>query len=183
MLVTFILSQQNNIPRIKYIIERLCDELGEIHRDQFGKYYTTFPSAETILEHQACIYNDIGAGFRDKYLIGTAIRWILNRDRILSTNWNYKSILSELKEFYGVGDKIANCIALFGFGFTEAFPMDVWIKRIISNYYVEGEFDKNKYGEYAGIVQQYMYYYARLLEDKLHVQIWLAGAKMRLIAS
>lgn len=164
-IVTFILSQQNNIPRIKLIIENLCNELGTIHKNKLGRTYLEFPSAEVIKNHPEVIKYDIGSGFRDKYILSTADMYLDNEDMYQRKNCSYEEVLSNLKLFYGVGDKIANCIALYAYGCLQAFPEDVWIKRIISTY--DTGFNRTKYHKYAGVVQQYMYYYVRLLEDKI----------------
>jgi N-glycosylase/DNA lyase len=75
-------------------------------------------------------------------------------------NCGYTDALNELKKIKGVGDKVANCVLLFGFGYYNAFPIDVWVKRVINKYYGES-FDPCTLGEYAGVAQQYLFYYER----------------------
>ena len=77
----------------------------------------------------------------------------------------WDAALEELKKIKGVGDKVANCVLLFGFGYYEAFPIDVWVKRVINKYYGE-DFDPTTLGEFAGIAQQYLFYYERNIVSK-----------------
>lgn len=161
-LITFIVSQQNNIPRITGIIDRLCNTFGEL-KEKGGIRYRCFPSPQQIIDKYHLLGN-IGLGYRDKYVLAAAIKVsdelynledLREVDSITCTN--------RLKEFYGVGDKVANCISLFGLGHTDAFPIDVWIRRIIDEYY-NGDFDIAQYSPYSGIIQQYMFYYGRMIK-------------------
>lgn len=162
-LVTFIISQQNNIPRITGIIERLCNTFGEL-KEKNGIKYRCFPTPQQIIDKYHLL-GTVGLGYRDKYILAAAIKVsdelydledLRRVDSVTCTN--------RLKEFYGVGDKVANCISLFGLGHTDAFPIDVWIRRIIDEYY-NGEFDMTKYSPYSGIIQQYMFYYGRMIKQ------------------
>lgn len=155
-LISFIISQNNNIPRIKKIIESLCVLLGE---ERNGVY--SFPSAERIAEAGIEGLAPIKSGFRAKYIVDAAEKVLsgeVSLERIAKSV--YSEALAELKTIKGVGDKVANCVLLFGFGFYEAFPVDVWVKRVIEKYYGES-FDASSLGEYAGIAQQYLFYYER----------------------
>lgn len=155
-LISFIISQNNNIPRIKKIIEALCRLLG----DETGGVYS-FPSARRILDAGLEGLAPIKSGFRAKYILDAAEKvesGEVSLERIAKIG--YSSALDELKTIKGVGDKVANCVLLFGFGYYEAFPIDVWVKRVISKYYGDG-FDASSLGEYAGIAQQYLFYYER----------------------
>ncbi len=155
-LISFIISQNNNIPRIKKIIESLCVLLGEEHD---GFY--SFPTAEKILSAGIEGLAPIKAGFRAKYIIDAAEKVVSNEvslEYVMSCG--YDTALCELKKIKGVGDKVANCVLLFGFGYYEAFPVDVWVKRVIGKYYGEG-FDPKTLGDFAGIAQQYLFYYER----------------------
>lgn len=157
-LISFIISQNNNIPRIKKIIESLCQTLGE-ERD--GVYL--FPSAEKIAKAGIEGLAPIKSGFRAKYIVDAAEKVLsgeVSLERIAKSD--YISALDELKLIKGVGDKVANCVLLFGFGFYEAFPIDVWVKRVIGKYYGE-TFDASAFGKYAGIAQQYLFHYERTL--------------------
>ena len=155
-LISFIISQNNNIPRIKKIIESLCRLLG----DEKNGFYS-FPTAKQIANAGIDALAPIKAGFRAKYIIDAAEK--VNSGEISIENirkMDYESAKNELKKIKGVGDKVANCVLLFGFGFYSAFPIDVWVKRVISKYYGE-DFDPTTLGEYAGIAQQYLFYYER----------------------
>lgn len=157
-LISFIISQNNNIPRIKKIIESLCQTLGD-ERD--GVYL--FPSAERIAEAGIEGLAPIKSGFRAKYIVDAAEKVLsgeVSIERIAKSD--YSDALDELKLIKGVGDKVANCVLLFGFGFYEAFPIDVWVKRVIGKYYGE-TFDATSFGKYAGIAQQYLFHYERTL--------------------
>lgn len=160
-LVTFIISQQNNIPRITKLIGRLCDTFGKLKISNNNEY-RCFPTPQEIIEKYHLI-GDIGLGYRDKYVLAAAIKVsdeLYDLEELRKTDSS--TCIHTLKEFYGVGDKIAQCISLFGLGHTDSFPIDVWIQRIINKYY-HGEFDIAKYNPYSGIIQQYMYYYERVI--------------------
>ena len=150
--VSFIISASNNIPRIKKIIASLCENFG-----QNG----SFPSPQTLAE---CSVNDLGvirAGFRDKYIIDCAKKIASGEiDLEKIKQMSYRDASAELQKINGVGQKVADCSLLFGFGFVNAFPKDVWIKRILAHFYgVTDEKSLNFYG-YGGIAQQYLFYYA-----------------------
>lgn len=155
-LVSFIISANNNIPRIKKIINSLCTLLGE---EKDGFY--TFPSAEAILKAGAVGIEPIKSGFRAKYILDAAEKVAsgsLDLKKVAQSD--YQTALSMLKTVKGVGDKVANCVLLFGFGFYEAFPIDVWVKRVIAQYYSD-DFDPASLGQYAGIAQQYLFHHQR----------------------
>lgn len=152
MIITAITSQQNNISRIKQIIEKLCAPYGH-----------QFPSSGTLAAHSEEFYRSLGFGYRAKYILNTA-RTVENGDLELSRlrQLPCRDAIKYLKTFPGIGEKVANCIALFGLHLVDAFPVDVWIKRIIDKRY-HGRFDTSRFQSFAGIVQQYMFYYERNL--------------------
>jgi len=155
-LISFIISQNNNIPRIKKIIESLCRLLGE---EKGGVY--SFPSPYAIAAAGIEGLAPIKSGFRAKYIIDAAekvLNGTVNLQRVADEG--YEAALNELKLIKGVGDKVANCVLLFGFGYYQAFPVDVWVKKVIAKYYTE-DFNPEALGEYAGIAQQYLFYYER----------------------
>jgi len=160
-LISFIISQNNNIPRIKKIIESLCCLLGD---EKEGVY--SFPSAERILEAGLEGIAPIKSGFRGKYIMDAAQK-VASKEIDLEyiAKCGYAEALTQLKKIKGVGDKVANCVLLFGFGYYEAFPIDVWVKRVIAKYYGE-TFDPAVLGEYAGVAQQYLFYYERSIQEK-----------------
>ncbi|MBO4452837.1 MAG: DNA-3-methyladenine glycosylase 2 family protein [Clostridia bacterium] len=156
-LVSFIISQNNNIPRIKKIIFALCELLGE--PAESGTY--SFPTPEAIVKAGVEGLAPIRSGFRAKYIVDAAQKTLsgaIDPEKI--RKMPYEEAREELKKIKGVGDKVANCVLLFGYGFLGAFPVDVWVKKVIGKYYGEG-FDPSVFGEYAGIAQQYLFYYER----------------------
>ena len=158
-LVSFIISQNNNIPRIKKIIRSLCENFGEKINGGF-----TFPSAKRIVESDLSV---IRSGFREKYIKSAAemvVSGQINLDELPLLP--YTEAKAQLMRIKGVGEKVAGCVALFGLGFLEAFPIDTWIKKVLHNHYGES-FDPNTFGAYAGIAQQYLFHYERMLNTKI----------------
>lgn len=159
-LVSFIISQCNNIPRIKGIVERLCQSFGS--KKEYGEgFYYTFPKPGDIARLEILDLQPIRAGFRADYILGAARavdsgKLDLKELRKVSA----EGALTELKGLSGVGDKVAGCVMLFGLYKTEAFPIDVWMKRAIREHY-GGKLSPAVFGQYAGIAQQYMFYHAR----------------------
>lgn len=151
VVVSYIISQRNNINRIKNTVERLC-----------APFNGMFPSAVDLSNYSEIDFQQLGLGYRAKYVydvVQAYLNGILNLNEL--KQMSYANAVDYIKQFNGVGDKVANCIALFGLHKTEAFPIDVWIQRIIDLEY-GGHFDYQKFGQYAGIVQQYMFFYERL---------------------
>jgi N-glycosylase/DNA lyase len=123
--------------------------------------FFSFPSAEAIKNAGIEGLAPIKSGFRAKYIIDAAEKVVSNEISLdYIANCGYEEALTELKKIKGVGDKVANCVLLFGFGYYEAFPVDVWVKRVIEKYYGT-DFDPKTFGNYAGIAQQYLFYYER----------------------
>ena len=162
VLVSFIISQNKNIPAIKNCIELLCQHYGECRWDQVtGKAYYTFPTPKTLSMAAPQDLRALKTGYRDKYIIQAARmveEGVLHLEHLMKLDLNIA--VEELKKIPGVGDKVANCVALFGLHHIEAFPVDVWIGRVLNDIYGD-QFDVNQYQGYAGIVQQYMFYYMR----------------------
>lgn len=155
-LCSFIISQNNNIPRIKGIIERLCDSFGD--GDEGRK---SFPSAEVISELSVDDLSPIRAGFRAKYIIDAAQK-VANGE--IDFNKIYENPIEfgreELQKIKGVGAKVAECTLLYGFHKIEAFPVDVWVKRIMAEMYPDGLPECTKGTE--GIAQQYLFHWRRM---------------------
>ena len=105
-------------------------------------------------------------GFRYKYLLSAAERVTSGETDLdaIAEAASYEFTLCELKKILGVGDKVASCVALFGFSNLEAFPIDVWMKRAIDEYFA-GSLDPTTLGKYAGVAQQYIFHYIRNLEN------------------
>lgn len=163
-IISFIISANNNIPRIKKIIEKLCFLFGEkIEFDQ--KVFYGFPTPEKLASLELSDLAEIKAGFRDKYILDAA-RKVASGEVDLSAveKMGDEKAKAELMKIAGIGDKVSDCILLFSLGRHSIFPLDVWTKRIISDLYGVQEKDiknfvREKFKNYSGIAQQYLYYY------------------------
>ena len=155
-LCSFIISQNNNIPRIKGIIDRLCENFGE--KCQFG---FTFPTAEKIATLTVDDLSVLRSGFRAKYIIDAAQKvanGVINLESL--KHKTLEESREELIKIKGVGPKVADCVSLFSLEHFNSFPKDVWIKRAMEVLF-GGELPKVAIG-YEGIAQQYIFYYARM---------------------
>ncbi|MBQ7957726.1 MAG: DNA-3-methyladenine glycosylase 2 family protein [Clostridia bacterium] len=153
---SFIISQNNNIPRIKGIIERLCENFG----DDLGDGFFTFPSSEKIAALTVEDLAPLRSGFRAKYILDAAKKVAekeIDFDAIYKNDISYGR--EQLMKIKGVGPKVAECALLYGFGKAEAFPVDVWVKRIMSELYPDG-IPACAYPE-IGIAQQYLFHWRR----------------------
>jgi len=174
-LISFIISASNNIPRIKKIIESLCQSFGE-KKVQKGRTFYLFPTAEKIASLSLEELGIIKAGFRDKYILAAANAVYskqIDLECLKSASFEYAKC--ELLKISGVGEKVASCILLFGLQKYEGFPIDVWIKRILEYCWFDTEqtkdalqeFAKEKFGDLGGFAQQYLFYWAR--ENKIGI--------------
>ena len=173
-IISFIISANNNIPRIKGIIERLSKKYGkEIIWN--GKKYYTFPTPEELRNVSVEEYRKLGLGFRDIRVYETT-KMILNKEVDLKKLFNEETetVREELLKLSGVGPKVADCILLFStLKRFEVFPIDVWVRRVMNDLYIKNEDEKKvskkqileiaekKYGNLAGIAQQYLFYWRR----------------------
>lgn len=154
-LCSFIISQNNNIKRIKGIIERLCENFGE-----YKNGYYAFPSPEKMASLTLDDLAVLRSGFRAKYLLDAAKKVVNNEVNLNELrNQPLDDARQELMKIVGVGPKVADCCLLFSHHHTTAFPKDVWIKRAMSVLFGD-ELPENAQ-EYAGIAQQYIFFYAR----------------------
>lgn len=160
VLVSFIISQNKNIPAIKKSVELLCEATGKRQEDDEGSYYL-FPTPEEILSLSDETLAACRLGYRCRYVKAAALD-VANGKLDLGQlkNETEEATIKELTNVYGVGVKVASCVSLFGFHHMDAFPIDVWIRRILDNEY-PGGYPKEKYSPYNGIYQQYMFYYYR----------------------
>lgn len=159
-LCSFIISQCNNIKRIKGIVERLCTMFGE-PVDFDGQRYYTFPSAERIAALSVDELAPLRCGYRAPYIISAATAvatGAIDLEALAATD--SASAKKALKQLNGIGDKVANCVVLFGLYHMEAFPIDVWIRRALKEHFPP-DFDPAVLGDCAGLAQQYIFYYAR----------------------
>ena len=168
-LISFIISTQNAIPRIKKIVAKLSEMYGE--KIEFnGKVYYAFPSLEKLSAVTEADLSPLKAGYRAAY-IADAIQKIksgeVDLDRV--KQMSYTDAKKELMKIKGVGPKVADCVLLFSCGKKEAFPIDVWVKRTVQTLYLDESANEKKisafasehFGEYAGVAQQYLFYHAR----------------------
>ncbi|NLJ41082.1 MAG: 8-oxoguanine DNA glycosylase [Clostridiales bacterium] len=167
--ISFIISANNGIKRIKGIIDRLSERLGEKIPGQSRDYYM-FPTVDALARADEGLLRECGCGYRGAYIRKTA--QMVSKGQIhLETlgDMGYENAKEQLLKCPGIGPKVADCILLFSLGKTEAFPIDVWIKRIMGTLYPESagkpnqvyRFAREKFGSLAGYAQQYLFYYAR----------------------
>ncbi len=175
MLISFIISANNMIPRIKKSIEVISMRYGKfICEDENRKYYS-FPTIEELSKATVEELREFAkVGFRDKRIFDT-VNMILNEKIDLDNFENLETdiLREELLKFAGVGNKVADCIMLFSYKRGEVFPVDVWIKRVMEELFIKEETPVKKiskeadriFGKYAGYAQQYLFYYGR--EEKI----------------
>lgn len=157
-LISFIISQNNNIPRISGIIGRLCESFGEPVDDGAGAF--SFPTAKRLRGVTPDDLAPLRAGFRARYIADAV-------SRVNSGEIDFSEIEAlpldpardKLKKIVGVGDKVADCVLLFAFHKLDAFPKDVWVKRVLAEYYPSGLPECVKGAE--GVAQQYLFDYIR----------------------
>ncbi|MDR0862528.1 MAG: DNA-3-methyladenine glycosylase 2 family protein [Oscillospiraceae bacterium] len=156
-LCSFIISQCNNIPRIKKIVETLCLHFGE---PISGTKYCAFPSAKTIAALSETDLAPLRAGYRAEYIIGAA-RAVASGELDLDalTQCDAATAREAVKSLRGVGNKVADCAVLFGLHRLDAFPIDTWVKKALARW--NGTLDPKVFSPYAGIAQQYIFYYER----------------------
>lgn len=160
---SFIISQNNNIPRIKKIIENMSAGLGEPFTGFDGEVYHAFPTAEAVLAAGEAGLAPFKMGFRARYLIDAAQKYLSGEvDFAEIEKADAEQAQKALMSICGVGPKVASCALLFGFHKLEFFPIDVWIKRVLAKYYPDG-IDIASLGAYAGVAQQYLFYYERYM--------------------
>ena len=179
-LASFILSQNNNVPRIKGIIRTISARFGEkITLDDSVDY--AFPTPQALAEAGVETLYDCGLGYRAPYVwtVSSAVA-AGEFDLDAVKNLPYADAKRELMGVKGIGEKVADCICLFSLGHVQALPIDVWVKRIIEQVYLKREasireirqFAETYFGEYLGYAQQYLFHYARTvgLEDLLGIE-------------
>lgn len=155
-LITFIISQNNNIARIKGIVQRLCKNFGE----EIENGYYAFPTPQRLSALTADDLAPIRAGFRHRYIIDAAQRVHSGEiDLQKLRTFDYEQAQKELMKITGVGVKVADCVLLYGLHRLESFPLDVWMKRALSVLFKGYKGDE--FGLYGGIAQQYIFHYSR----------------------
>ena len=158
-LITFIISQNNNIKRITGIVQRLCERFGEPIGENGSLY--AFPSAERLAALSPDDLSPIRAGFRHRYIIDAAQK-VANGSVDLEAirRLPYIEARAALTQITGVGVKVADCVLLYGLHRMDGFPMDVWMKRAMATLFPDTA--PTAFGEYAGVAQQYIFHYSRM---------------------
>ena len=173
-LISFIISANNNIPRIKGIIERISKKYGNKIIFNNKEYYT-FPTPEELSKANIQDLRALGLGFRDTRVYETTKMILENKSKLeeLKKENNVDILREDLLKFPGVGPKVADCIMLFSLKKLEVFPIDVWVRRVMNDLYIKNKDEekvsklqiqnlaKEKYGNLAGIAQQYLFYWRR----------------------
>lgn len=163
-LCSFIISQCNNIARIKGIVERLCTNFG-CPVEFEGRSFYSFPSAREIAGLPEGALDVLRCGYRAPYISAAALAVATGAiDLEALIGCDSVAAKRSLMELPGIGEKVANCVVLFGLQHMEAFPIDVWIRRALKEHF-PADFDPASLGDYAGLAQQYIFYYARSTGD------------------
>jgi N-glycosylase/DNA lyase len=156
MVVTFVISQRNNIPRIRKAVDILCQTFGTPLGEIDGQTFYSFPTPEQLRGQDL---SAASLGYRESYIkeLAELDAGIWREIRGQDEETARKSLLS----IRGVGEKVANCVMLFGLHCMDSYPRDVWINRMISDIY-HGDFDPTQYAGFAGYVQQLQFFYYRM---------------------
>jgi len=162
-IVSFIISANNNITRIKKIVEKLCELKGD-KLEYGGKFYYAFPTPTQLASITTDEIAQLHAGYRDRYLMTLFKDANAGFSAEALNELDDDELRKKLLSILGVGNKVCDCIMLFGYSRYSAFPKDVWIKRVITEHLGEG-FTEKDLGEYAGVIQQYLFHYARNVEQ------------------
>ena len=159
MIVSFLISQQNNIARIRKCIHNLCKRYGDEKVNAKGEVYYTFPQPEILAGLAEDALMECGLGYRSKYVVrsaGSIVSGEVNLDALRKIS--YFEARAILLMLYGVGEKVADCICLFALHHLQAFPIDTHIKQALDGHYPQG-FPNSLYEGYQGVIQQYIFYY------------------------
>lgn len=160
-LISFIISQNNNIPRIKKNVAEISKRFGEPFISN-GEIYYAFPTPEALVEAGETGLSECRLGFRTKYILDATKKLLsgeINEEELLTLSTD--DARERLKTIKGVGDKVASCVMLYGMGRLEAVPVDVWMKKIFTRYFNSTP----ELGEFGGVAQQYLFYNERYIEE------------------
>lgn len=169
MLLSFIISQNKQIPHIKQIVRGISEKYGKELGEYNGRKYYSFPTLDELDIVTEEDFRALKTGFRAPYLMDAIKYARAGLCKKSFENLVYEDAIKEMLKIKGVGEKVANCIALFSLGYRNAFPVDVWVKRVMEETYFGKDtskedimkFAKEKFGEYGGYAQQYHFYYMR----------------------
>jgi N-glycosylase/DNA lyase len=166
----FVISQFNNIKRIRGIIGRLTERFGD-EMEMGDETVRSFPRPETLANAPLAWIRSCGTGFRDKYIRKVAQECTSRVDLDEIGDLDYDKAKERLTGLYGIGDKVADCILLFGYKKLDAFPVDVWIKRVVETAYFNGRkrsvkqihrFAERQWGGLSGYANQYLFHQGRI---------------------
>lgn len=168
-LLSFIISQNKQIPHIKQIVRAISERFGKKLGSVEGRSYYSFPDMEELKNVTEEDLRELKTGFRAPYLMDAIDKLMHGLEKKSFLELDYDRAVELLTEIKGVGKKVANCVALFSLGYRNAFPVDVWVKRVMEEVYFGKEtsaeeimaFAKEKFGEYGGYAQQYHFYHMR----------------------
>ena len=185
---SFLLSSNKRIPQIMEIVRHLSKRLGKIVRHpESNVAIHAFPSPASIAASSESLLRDCKAGYRARYLYQSACLIAsggFNLDEIADLDMD--EARAKLTELPGVGNKIADCVLLFAYGYARAFPVDVWVRKVLEDYYLKGEktapgtlasFVQNYFGVHAGFAQQYLFDYIRHLKPAEWAEWVVSGRK------
>ena len=172
-LFSFIVSQNNNITRIKGIIEKLCTALGD-KKEFMGKTYYSFPSAQKMAEQELTFFREIGLGYRAEYIKCLAQNIVNGFDLSLLSSLSTNQIKDALMSIHGVGRKVCDCVTLFGYHKSDSFPVDTWIEKVYKQDFNGTLTDRQKITEWflsrfkenSGYYQQYLFHYKRVSDKQ-----------------
>ena len=173
-IISFIISANNNIPRIKGIIDRISKKYGN-KIEYSGREYYTFPDMESLGKASVEDLRALGLGFRDKRIYETTKMFLEKKITLeeLESEIDTEALKEKLLSLSGVGEKVADCIMLFSLKKFNVFPIDVWVRRVMNDLYIKEEDEnkvskkliqnlaKEKYKDLAGLAQQYLFYWKR----------------------
>lgn len=168
-LMSFIISQTKQIPQIKQVVNDISRKYGKYVGEYNGEKYYAFPDIKSLKKITEEQFIECKAGFRAKYLVNASLFLSEDMNKDYFASYTYEEAKKVLTSIKGVGEKVANCVLLFSLGYRNAFPVDVWIKRTMEELYFKKEtskdviqkFGEEKFGEYGGYAQQYLFYYGK----------------------
>lgn len=172
-LFSFMISQNNNIPRIKNTIEKLCAALGEA-KEFCGETFYGFPSVSAMANADLEFYKSIGLGYRAEYVLSLAKKIDAGYNVEALSDLETPLLKRELLSIYGVGEKVCDCVLFFGFGKTDSFPVDTWLEKVYKEDFCGEIKDRKKISSYftglfkenSGFFQQYLFHYKRNIQNK-----------------
>lgn len=168
-LMSFIISQTKQIPQIKQVVNDISRKYGKYVGEYNGEKYYAFPDIKSLKKITEEQFIECKAGFRAKYLVNASLFLSEDMNKDYFASYTYEEAKKVLTSIKGVGEKVANCVLLFSLGYRNVFPVDVWIKRTMEELYFKKEtskdviqkFGEEKFGEYGGYAQQYLFYYGK----------------------